>query len=430
MKSLNKKLVKTAYAQEWAFRNATQKELLQFKKKLWKHIKKSQFTPAEIKEKLLEKLQQDRKLIDALNLELKNSPSEATYPLRYNKMLDILNDTILFINDNFDSFFESIKNNRELENYHIKTAKNDVTTMDNTGPSIYGTSKGSILKTVLLNAELIYSGKTHLSDIKPDENLLNKFISFLKKCFGSKSQFWIDKTPNAQVTPLPQTLDPQSIKIEGSDFTECTYFYKDAKTEKGLAYTHSGYAFDGYRNDPRYPYPPGKLFGPEDCSSWIGKTTLGVDEVSTSDLWNRWKYEYPQQGFSVPEGWVNTATAQSLIKRYTPLKISEPQTDIVPGLVWAMHEFDTKEDPEMKGNGKGGHTVLIVKEGIDESNKVKGIGYNRDMPKIEGFGVSSFPSIDQPTKRIMFFKVNPKTKEPPRIINTPTSESTPLLLAF
>ena len=437
MKDLNKKLVKVAFAQEWAFRNATQKELLKFKKKLRKHIKKSSLTLEDVKSKLLEKLEKDKALMFALNEQLKNypasseaanDPTKASFALKFNKMLDILNLAIDFTTNNFYPFIESIKTGQELDNYHIKTAKNDITVMDNAGPSIYGTSKGSILKTVLINAELIFSGKTYLSEIKPNENELNTLISFLKKCFGT-NQFWIDKTSNAQVTPLPKDLDPRSIKVEKSDFTECTYFYNDAKTEKGLAFIHSGYAFGGYRNDPRYPYPPGKPFGPEDCSSWIGKITLGIDAVSTSDLWNRWRYEYPQEGYSVPIAWINTHTAQSLISQFIPIKITDPNKDIVPGLVWAMRAFDTTEDPEMKGIGKGGHTVLLVQEGVDDNDnkKVIGLGYNRSMPEIEGFGVNAFSSTDEATKRIMFFKVVQKTEEQ-RIPNNPTRESTPPLL--
>lgn len=430
MKDFNKTLIETAFAQEWAFRNATQKELLGLKKKLKKRIKKSNLVFEDVKLELLRKLESDRAFILTLNetlesypvsAEAADDPTKATFALKFNKMLNILDLAIEFVTYNFYLFIESIQTGQELEDYHIKTAKGDVTEMDNAGPSIYGTSKGSVFKTVLFNTELIYSGKTYLSEIKVSANRLN-----VKKCFGLATKFWIDKTPNAQVTALPGNLDPCTIKVGESDFTECTYFYNDKKTEKGFAFMHSGYTFGGYRNDPRYPYPPGKLFGPEDCSSWIGKITLGIDAVSTSDLWNRWKYAYQQEGYSVPSNWLNTHTAQSLISQFIPIKITDPQKDIVPGLVWAMRDFNTAEDPEMKGNGKGGHTVLLVGEGVDNNGKVKGIGYNRNMPKIEGFGVNVFSSKDEGTKRIMFFKVVPKTE---RVLNNSANESTPLLAA-
>ena len=417
METLNKKLVKKAFAQEWLFRSSTQKELLKFKKKLQKHIKTSKLKPEEVKAQLLEKLEKDKTLIIALNEKLKDfpasaeaaiDPEKATFALKTNKMLEILDGAIEFITKHFDPFIDSIKTNQELADYHIKTTKKDITVMANDGPTLYGTSKGSIYKTVLINAELIYSGKNYLSEIKPDESWLHAFISFLKKCLGIANKEWIDKTPNVQLTPLPGNLNPYTIKAKDADFTQCSYYYTDTKTPKGLAYTHSGYAFGAYRHDTRYPYPPGKPFGPEDCSSWIGKLTLGVDTVSTVDLWNRWKYQ--RKAYTVPTDWANTPTAQSLINQFIPVEIVDPKKDIVPGLVWATRSFDTTIDPDKKGDGTGGHTVLTV-EGTDDTGKVKGMGYNRDMPTIEGFGLSSFPTIPDATKRIMFFKVVPKKEE-------------------
>jgi hypothetical protein len=417
MKDLNRKLVTKAFSQEWAFRNATQNELLKFKKKLRARIKQSQQPLEEIKNKLLEKLNKDKEIIKALNDQLKNyppsaeaalDPEKATYALKFNKMLEILEGAIEFTNTHFDQFIESVKSDQELAGYHIKTDKKEVTVMANDGPTIYGTSKGSIFKTVLLNSELIYSGKNQLSEIKADKNRLWDFISFLKKCVGIAQKKWIDETPNAQVTPLPGNLDPTTITVDQNNFTSCTYYYADKKTENGLAYTHSGYAFGAYRNDLRYPYPPGKQFGPEDCSSWVGKLTLGIDSISTADLWNRWKYQ--REGYSVSKGWENSSTAKALIARFAPIEITSPE-DVAAGLVWATRSFDLNIDPDKKGDGKGGHTVLVTEESTDETNQVKGIGYNRDMPKIEGFGVSSFPIVATENKRIMFFKVISETRE-------------------
>lgn len=434
METLNDELVKKAFEQEWLFRDATQKELLQLKKKLNKSIKKSQLTPLKAKALLLKKLKKDRDLIIALNVKLKDfpasenaetDPNKATYALKLNKMLEILKDSIEFINNHFYVFTKSIKTNQELADYRIKTAKKDITVLANDGSTIYGTSKGSIYKTVLINAELIYSGKDFLSEIKLDASWLNQIIAFLKKCLGIANKEWIDKTPNAQITPLPGNLDPHSVKIKGFDFTQCSYYYTDTKTQKGLVYTHSGYAFGAYRNDIRYPYPPGKPFGPEDCSSWIGKLTLGVDELSTVDLWNRWKYQ--REGYTVPSGWESTPQAQSLITGLMPVEITDPITDVVPGLVWASRSFDTTIDPGKKGEGTGGHTVLTV-TGVDNKCEVKGMGYNREMPMMEGFGLYSFPILPEANKQIMFFKVVPKLDQ--YLEKTIPSNFTPFPSAF
>lgn len=384
-------LTEKAFEQEWQFRDATQQELLKFKQILRDLILKAS-EKRDIKNLVLEKLQADEQLIQALNTSLGNFPAgtEATWSLKTNKMLEILNGAIKFINENFDAFIKSIEDNDELTNYHIKTEKNNTTIIANTGESIYGTSKASFFKAALINTYLIYSRKKYLSEI--DVN--NK-------------GYWIDQTPSAHVTPLPDKLNPADIKVNGTDFTQCTYFYNDNETPQGLAFIHSGYAFGGYRNESRYPYQPpkqlGKLNGPEDCSSFIGKLTLEVDGISTADLWNRWKYQ--RDGFSTSLNWENTPAGKLLIAQYVPADVSDT-TKIKTGQVWASRSFDTELDPEMKGDGKGGHTVLVV-DGIDENEKVKAIGYNRDMPNIEGFGLQSFP-VHQINKRILFFNVSPK----------------------
>lgn len=121
------------------------------------------------------------------------------------------------------------------------------------------------METALINIYLVCQGKNLLSEID----------------INNDKKYWIDQTPNAHVTPLPDQLKPEDIKVNDLNFTQCTYFYNDAKTAKGLAFIHSGYTFGGYRNESRYLYQPpeflGKLNGPEDCSSFIGKLTLEID---------------------------------------------------------------------------------------------------------------------------------------------------------
>ncbi len=190
-------------------------------------------------------------------------------------------------------------------------------------------------------------------------------------------------------------------------------FYNDAKTAKGLAFIHSGYAFGGYRNEPRYPYQPpeslGKLNGPEDYSSFIGKLTLEIDQMSTADLWKC--YQSKQKGYPKGPDWEKSEISQQLlIKNY---KVVAPN-NIQVGDIWAMRSFDTQKDPEMKGRGKGGHTVLVVDNPDKDKNEVMTLGYNRNMPENEGFGEQKFPMYSKPYdgKRIFFFRVNSSVLEP------------------
>ena len=388
-----------AIQQEWVYRDATQQELLKFKQELRPIL--HDLSPSELiklEKTVFNKLKTDKELIISLNKALEAYPAgtDATWSLKTNKMLEILDGTISFVDLNFDSFIASIKGNSELANYHIKTCEKDITIIANTGASIYGTSKASFLKTALINIYLICKGKNFLSEIDINNN---------------DKEHWIDQTPNAHVTPLPDHLNPKDIKVNNLDFTQCTYFFNDAKTSKGLAFIHSGYAFGGYRNEPRYPYQPpkllGKLNGPEDCSSFIGKLTLETDQISTADLWKC--YQSKQKGYPKDPDWEKSVIGQRLIKNYSVIAPDKIQA----GDIWAMRSFDIQKDPEMKGFGKGGHTVLVV----DHPNKVKKevmtLGFNRDMPRNEGFGEQKFPMCSKPSegKRIFFFRVSPSTHE-------------------
>lgn len=389
-------LKKNALQREWQFRDATQQELLKFKEELRANLKNLPTNKREnLKKQILHKLESDKGLIQALNDSLKTYTPEtgASWSLKNNKMLEILEGTLAFINSKFDHFIASIEDNRELADYQIKTQKEDITIIANTGPSIYGTSKSSFFKTALINTYLVCNEKNFLSDI----NL--------------KSEgYWIDQTPNAHVTPLPEKLIPENIKVGKTDFTQCTYYHKDAATSKGLAFIHSGYAFGGYRNESRYPYQPpeslGKPNGPEDCSSFIGKLTLDIDQMSTADLWKRWQYQ--REGYPSDQDWENSTTGKLLINKYTVIESDNIQSNDI----WATRSFDIDIDPDMKGIGKGGHTVLVIDD--KDEKEIIGLGYNRDMPRIEGFGKKAFPKYSEKGdgKRIFFFRLQPQPQVP------------------
>lgn len=400
-------LKKNALQWEWKFRDATQLELLKFKEELRTNLKNLPLDKREsLKQDVLDKLEMDEKLIQALNESLKpyKPGTAATWSLKTNKMLEILDGTTSFINSKFDQFIKSIEDDSELDGYRIKTDEKDVTIIANTGPAIYGTPRSSYLKNALIITYLVCTDKKFLSEIKL-----------------SDAEDWIDQTPNAHVTPLPENLIPESIKVSDIDFTQCTYFFKDNITSKGLAFIHSGYAFGGYRNESRYRYQPpdflGKSNGPEDCSSFIGKLTLAVDQMSTVDLWKRWQYR--REGYPSDQVWENSKIGKLLINKYT---VTEPD-NIQPGDIWATRSFDINTDPEMKGFGKGGHTVLV----IDNKNQqeITGLGFNRDMPLfIEGFGKQTFPKYPKEGdgKRILFFR--PKSEPQATLESNQESKST------
>lgn len=386
-------LKKNALQWEWKFRDATQQELLKFKEELRTNLKKLSTDKREsLKQDVLDKLGIDEKLIHALNESLKSYEpgTKATWSLKTNKMLEILEGTISFIDSKFDQFIKSIEDDSELDGYQIKTDEKDVTIIANTGSAIYGTPRSSYLKNALIITYLVCTDKKFLSEIKLND-----------------AEDWIDQTPNAHVTPFPNKLNPKDIKIEDSeikdlDFTQCTYFFSDARTPKGFAYIHSGYAFGGYRNESRYPYQPpkslGKPNGPEDCSSFIAKLTLEIDQMSTADFW---KCYQSKTGYPKDPIWENSDTGQLLIKNFSVVAPDYIQA----GDIWATRSFDINIDPEMKGDGKGGHTVLVIDN--ENQQEITGLGFNRDMLLfIEGFGKQTFPKYPKEGdgKRILFFR--------------------------
>lgn len=389
-------LKKNALQLEWKFRDATQQELLKFKEELRTNLKNLPTDKREsLKKNILDKLKLDKGLIQALNDSLKTyAPgTEATWSLKTNKMTEILDGTTSFINSEFVQFIKSIEDDSELDDYQIKTSKEDVTIIANNDPVIYGTSKSSFFKNALIITYLVCTDKKFLSEI----NINDK-------------GYWIDQTPNAHVTPLPEKLIPENIKVDNIDFTHCTYFYKDNTTSKGLAFIHSGYAFGGYRNESRYPYQPpeslGKPNGPEDCSSFIGKLTLDVDQMSTADLWKRWQYQ--REGYPSDQDWENSKIGKLLINKYTVIESDNIQSSDI----WATRSFDINTDPQMKGFGKGGHTVLVIDD--KDQKEIIGLGYNRDMPRIEGFGKQTFPKypVTGDGKRIFFFRLKSQSQAP------------------
>jgi hypothetical protein len=395
-------LTKKAYSLEWDYRKATQLELLEFKKILRPLITNAGTPTSQIQKKLLAKLQQDRGLIDSLGQALDGLPEiqGVSWKPKIKKILENIDGGITFIKDRskFYAFIQSIQTGHELEEHLIKTNKQDVPLLENINPSIYSTSKGCFFKTVLINTYLIFAEIKQLGGINLKHN--------------KKGRAWIDQTPNAHIISLPNTLKLEDINFHEANITECSYFYSDEKTPQGIIYLHSGYTINGDRCETRYA-PHGKPFAPESCTSWIGKLTLGIDNLSTADLWNRWKWQ--KEEYNTADNWETTSVGQLLISKLIPLETSTE--DITAGLIWAARSFDLSTDPEKKGDGKNGHVALIVEKADKNNDTVKTLGYRNGSGR-EGCGIENFPiyavphSASTADKQFMFFKINPKPSRP------------------
>ncbi len=169
-----------------------------------------------------------------------------------------------------------------------------------------------------------------------------------------------------------------------------------------FGYVHSGYSFGGYREDEKRLHY-GKPFGPEDCSSWVAKTTKCPILFSTADQLCTYRATLPShlQTSFIPPEWLSGKEAQDMVTRYDAVTSS----DVQPGDIFLSRTFKRDLDPSTN-LGAGGHTGIVLSK---SESAVTILGFNRDMPNIDGFGIQEFPLYPVPTaenmKLIMFQRV-------------------------
>ena len=215
---------------------------------------------------------------------------------------------------------------------------------------------------------------------------------------------WIDQSAITHVTPIPEKISLD--QLDPNFKTHFSYFYSDEYTPQGLAFVHSGYAFGGQRDEDRYQ-PAGKLYGPEDCSSWLAKIVQSDISFSTIDMLYAFRMAQPEseRGY-IDQNWLQSDYAQ-ITHFITPVFINDINQDIQPGLIWVARKFEDNVDHQ-SSSGKSGHTALVL--GLeDNGEEVLTIGYHRNMPEMEGFGLRSFPAVADTNTEVMYFSINHPT---------------------
>ncbi len=250
--------------------------------------------------------------------------------------------------------------------------------------TLFGNSNITYLNTALIEVGMSLLG--------PDAKIQD--LSF------SLGKHWLDHSPMTHITPV------NSAVFEGSDFLKEEYknnysfSFHDDTTPLGFVFVHSGYAFGGYRDEDRYK--DGKLFGPEDCSSWISKLCNCDIEFSTIDLLYTYRAQVEGNLDYIAPDWVNSRAATALFETFSPVKIIDPFTDIQPGQILVFRKFETADHTQ--DAGMGGHVALVL--GVTEEGQVVTLNYQRDMPDKEGFGIGLFDAQSDDTKEVFFLKVN------------------------
>lgn len=335
-------------------------------------------TPAEIaalQAQTLTRIEKDLHYVQTLNQHIAAYPEQEnlTYSLRTNKMENILLGAQVLIGD-YDFFVDVIQG-------HLPVGYNNFTdspVLLGQPQSFYGNSKSSYFSAALLEAHLTLTDTAHIQDIK-----------------YTLSENWIDQAAIAHLTPMPATL----VAELGDGTDTFSFYYSDVLTEHGLAFLHSGYAFGGQRDEPRYH--ENKTFGPEDCSSWISKITGSEVAFSTIDQLFTFRMGLPEEtrGYIDPD-WLQSDYAK-VIDVLSPVIIEDPFTDIHAGQVFAFRQFNSEE--HLSSAGTSGHTELVL--GVRENGNVITIGYGRSMPEKEGFGISEYSWKSTDKREVMFFDV-------------------------
>lgn len=389
-----------ALKQEYAFRKRTEEELDELLKNIQKLM--SEKDAQQVKKATLEKLATDLELVTLLNNAVvsynskdtqpkdysESDKNTCTYPLKFNKMALAIPGATTLVSKHFKELFciDSLP-----DGYVYRSQPREVTVIGKNPHSIYGDSKGTFLKTAALTVHLACTGTTRLQDIG----------------LKAKGASWIDETAMAHVTHLPNNLDLTKIDKR---FEQFTYAFSDSVIQQGFSFVHSGYSYGGQR-DTAYRYKEGtKLFGPEDCSSWISKLSGSPIQFSTIDQLYSYRLRILKDfGITlgaVPDDYAATQTPTTMGELFDPVMVKDPQKDIRPGQIYAHRSYDLTADSTKQGPGtKGGHTGVVLDfiSSGKESNVVI-LAYGRDMPNEEGFGIQQFP-FAQENRQVMLFSV-------------------------
>lgn len=342
---------------------------------LWSHNQYN-LNQYDFQTKLINRIDQDLIYLNKLNHAVSNygEPGEfdLTWSLATTKMNLILNGARHIILN--DDYFTDLLTGQISDLINSDIPPNYIVSLGESS-ALFGNSNLSYLNAAILITHLgLLGDQSHVQDILIENTP------------------WIDQAAIAHITPIPN-----SIQVD-SNFS---YLYADNQTTQGLAFVHSGYAFGGQRDENRYG-DNGKLYGPEDCSSWMAKVIHSDVSFSTIDMLYAFRMAQPEseRGYIEPD-WLKSDYAK-IMDYITPVVIHDPVQDIQPGMIWVNRKFEAGIDHH-SSSGKSGHTALVL--GLEESGEVLTVGYARDMPKYEGFGLKSFSAQSTSDSEVMYFSV-------------------------
>lgn len=336
----------------------------------------------KLKQKIKVRMEEDLSLLNILQDHIKPlKPGEqVSYSLQTNKMAEAIRGVEPLIQD----YLETLLTGNVPVGYQYRSDK--ITVLEQNDLNIYGSSKATFLKTALFNIILQLAQNTHSFD------------------FNNMKLSWANHSPTYHITPLPQKMGYDEFLKLDERFSHFPYFLKgDQKWAQGyFCFAHSGYAFGGDRDNPHFV--KGKLYGPEDCSSWIEKLTGSPYSFSTQDQLYGYRHYLAESGAYIPAEWKGSPVGSNTA-RYKPVAILNPARGIKEGQIHTFRIF-SDTDPSMQTTpGLRGHTTLVL--GPKNNGDILTLSYARNMPEYEGFGIKTFPYQTPFPKKTMFFNVDP-----------------------
>tara|TARA_R110002110_G_C13469307_1_gene719852 strand:+ start:19136 stop:20479 length:1344 start_codon:yes stop_codon:yes gene_type:complete len=339
-----------------------------------------------LQNQVIDRIDNDIAITSAFNNAISFTNEHLGYSLRTNKMnealvgaRDIIADPISFaciLNGEFPPGFE------EEPAFPIVISSED---------SYFGNSNNTFLSTALV--------ETAVSLLGPDAQIgdLGNHID----------QIWLDHSAIIHITPVNLTIFNEDLPFLDDYLANYTFSFSDETTPLGFTFVHSGYAFGGFRDEERYI--EGKLFGPEDCSSWIAKLCNSDIEFSTVDLLFTYRTLLDGNNDFVSNEWLHSEAAYEMLGAFAPIAIVDPFTDILPGFVMAFRSF--QDSDHSMDAGYSGHVALVL--GVNEQAEVVTLTYTRDMPGTEGFGLKIYDYQPNDLTDVFFLEVN----QPPLSLN-------------
>lgn len=383
-------LVKTALNQAYVYNHYLQQEQQALLKLAYTQFDDSpKQNIYQLQTDVLTRIETDLEYIQRLNDVLKTYPpgeaqGEVTWSLKTNKMELALEGAKDLILD--DQAFLSMIQGQCPSLLDCQTTHPVILGYEG---GMQGSSASTFLSTALIEINLTLLGEdSHIGDLP---------LQIIDDT--SVSHQWLDHSTLGHITAIPKFVALDGL---GPDFKqEFSFYFSDDLTDQGLAFVHSGYAFGGQRGENRYESD--KVWGPEDCSSWVTKITQSEFDYSTFDQLFAYRLALYGEGKEyIHPDWIGSDKQFALQSLYTPVVIENPLEDIRPGQIFAYRDFDSPQ--HQNSIGVGGHTGIVI--GVTEASKLLVLCYSRDMPDFEGFGIREYNWQSDDAREMMFFDVN------------------------